>query len=136
MLLRPFSCVLASTKPVLFLLAPLILFSFGMPDTAHAEKQRVQSASALASYKSRQMAAIGIHRLRKSYKSPYSNARYSMQHVSTNVFPVGVHYEGIGFSKISANQAVRNSSFYGTRQIIVARVARGRDGYYSTVYYR
>ena len=136
MLLRPFSCALAPSRFVLLQSICVMLFLFGMSGTAQAQKKTVRSASSVANYKSRQMAAIGIHRLRKPYKSRYSRARYGMRHVRSSAVPSGARYEGVGYSSISANRAIRNSSFYGRRPIVAASVSRGRDGYFAAVYYK
>jgi hypothetical protein len=103
---------------------------------AHAGQRRVSSASDLASYKSRQMASIGIDRLRTRFKSPNSTAPFGMRHVLRHLMPVNASYEGIGFSATSAKQAIRSACFYGRRPMVAYSVARGRDGYFATVYYR
>ncbi|WP_149752636.1 hypothetical protein [Rubripirellula obstinata] len=124
---------------ILFFLT-LLMISFVIPGDASAQrvKSRTSSLSVkeMAAQKSRKMAAIGINRLRKPYKSRYSNARYGMRHVGSGALPVGARYEGVGYSSYSARQAIRNASFYGRRPMVGARVARGRDGYFAAVYYR
>lgn len=45
-------------------------------------------------------------------------------------------YEGVGFSSRSAQQAIRNCCFYGTRPAIEIGVSRGRNGWYACVRYR
>lgn len=47
----------------------------------------------------------------------------------------GGSYEGNGFGA-TAQQAIQNSCFWGTRQPIQIGVARGANGYYATVFYR
>lgn len=139
MLLRQLSCVYVNrhvhTRMILFSF-PLLLMTFAMPGDAAAQRKSSLSVNEMAARKSRQMASIGINRLRKPYKSPYSNAPYGMRHVGSGALPAGAKYEGVGYSSYSASQAIRNASFYGRRPMVGARVARGRDGYFAAVYYR
>ena len=45
-------------------------------------------------------------------------------------------YEGVGFSSVSAQQAIRNCCYYGQRTPIEIAVSRGRNGWYACVRYR
>ena len=45
-------------------------------------------------------------------------------------------YEGVGFSTVSAQQAIRNCCYYGQRTPIEIGVSRGRNGWYACVRYR
>ena len=45
-------------------------------------------------------------------------------------------YEGVGFSAVSAQQAIRNCCYYGQRTQIEIGVSRGRNGWYACVRYR
>jgi hypothetical protein len=45
-------------------------------------------------------------------------------------------YEGVGFSAVSAQQAIRNCCYYGQRTPIEIAVSRGRNGWYACVRYR
>jgi hypothetical protein len=121
---------------ILVCLSVVLIVSVALPNQASAQRSSKRSVNRMATIKSRKMAAIGIDRLRKPYKSPYSNARYGMRHVGGGALPAGAKYEGVGFSSYSANQAIRNASFYGRRPLIVAKVARGPDGYFAVAYYR
>lgn len=47
----------------------------------------------------------------------------------------GGSYEGNGFGA-TADQAIRNSCFWGQRTPIEIGVARGANGYYATIFYR
>ena len=44
--------------------------------------------------------------------------------------------EGVGFSTLSPQDAIKNCCYYGKCQPIDIGVARGRDGWYATVLYR
>lgn len=109
-------------------------FCFGRD--AQAGQRKISSASDLASYKSQQMASLGIDRLRTRSRSPHSSAPYGMRHVLKHLMPANARYEGVGFSATSAKQAIRSACFYGRRPMVAYSVARGRDGYFATVYYR
>jgi hypothetical protein len=45
-------------------------------------------------------------------------------------------YEGVGYSAVSAQQAIRNCCYYGQRTPIEIAVSRGRNGWYACVRYR
>lgn len=45
-------------------------------------------------------------------------------------------YEGVGFSTVSADQAISRCCYWGQRTAIGIGVARGRNGWYATVLYR
>jgi len=45
-------------------------------------------------------------------------------------------YEGVGFSTISAQAAIRNCCYYGQRTPVEIGVSRGRNGWYACVRYR
>jgi hypothetical protein len=45
-------------------------------------------------------------------------------------------YEGVGFSTVSADDAIRKCCFYGQRSPVGVGVARGNNGWYATVLYR
>ena len=47
----------------------------------------------------------------------------------------GGSFEGNGFGA-TADQAIRNSCFWGQRTPIEIGVARGANGYYATIFYR
>lgn len=46
------------------------------------------------------------------------------------------HYEGVGFSTVSADDAIRRCCYWGQRTPIGIGVARGSSGWYATVLYR
>ena len=45
-------------------------------------------------------------------------------------------YEGVGFSTVSADDAIRKCCFWGQRTPLGIGVARGSNGWYATVIYR
>ena len=45
-------------------------------------------------------------------------------------------YEGVGFSTVSADQAISRCCYWGQRTAIGIGVARGHNGWYATVLYR
>lgn len=45
-------------------------------------------------------------------------------------------YEGVGFSTVSADDAIRKCCYWGQRTAIGIGVARGNNGWYATVLYR
>ncbi len=45
-------------------------------------------------------------------------------------------YEGVGFSTVSADAAIRQCCYWGQRSPTGVGVARGRNGWYATVLYR
>jgi len=45
-------------------------------------------------------------------------------------------YEGVGFSTVSADQALRNCCFYGQRQIVESAVVQGNRGWFACIRYR
>jgi hypothetical protein len=94
-----------------------------------------QSPQQWAQIKSQRMASLGIGRL-LAPPSGNSIAPYGMRHVYPLRRPSGARREGVGYSPFSASEAMRNACFYGRRPIVASSVARGRDGYYATVYYR
>lgn len=47
----------------------------------------------------------------------------------------GTYYEGIGFSTVSAEAAIRNSCFWGKRRPREIGVARGSRGWFAVVWY-
>ncbi len=48
----------------------------------------------------------------------------------------GGRAEGVGFSSVSRQDAIRRSCYWGTRPVKQIGVTRGRDGWYATVIYR
>lgn len=46
------------------------------------------------------------------------------------------HYEGVGFSTVSADDAVRKCCYWGQRTPSGIGVVRGANGWYATVLYR
>lgn len=57
-----------------------------------------------------------------------------MRHVGGS-FGAG-RYEGVGFSTVSADDAIRRCCYYGQKQIVEYGVARGARGWYATVLYK
>jgi hypothetical protein len=47
----------------------------------------------------------------------------------------GGRREGIGFSPVSADAAIKNCCFWGKYRVREVGVARGRKGYYAVVWY-
>jgi len=45
-------------------------------------------------------------------------------------------YEGVGYSPVSPDAAMRNCCFYGQRQIVESAVVRGTNGWYACIRYR
>ncbi len=45
-------------------------------------------------------------------------------------------YEGVGFSTVSADDAVKKCCYWGQRTPVGIGVARGNNGWYATVLYR
>lgn len=45
-------------------------------------------------------------------------------------------YEGVGFSPVSPDAAMRNCCFYGQRTIVESAVVRGSNGWYACIRYR
>ncbi|MFM8572546.1 MAG: hypothetical protein ACKOAU_13195 [Pirellula sp.] len=45
-------------------------------------------------------------------------------------------YEGVGFSSVSADDAITRCCYWGQRQAVGIGVARGSNGWYATVLYR
>lgn len=45
-------------------------------------------------------------------------------------------YEGVGFSSISADAAIRNCCYWGQRTPVEIGVAKGRSGWFACVRYR
>ena len=45
-------------------------------------------------------------------------------------------YEGVGFSTVSADDAIRKCCYWGQRSPVGIGVARGSNGWYATVLYR
>ena len=45
-------------------------------------------------------------------------------------------FEGVGWSTVSAQSAIRNCCYWGRRTPVDIGVARGRDGWYACVLYR
>ncbi len=45
-------------------------------------------------------------------------------------------YEGVGFSTVSADDAIRKCCYWGQRTPVGIGVARGNNGWYATVLYR
>jgi hypothetical protein len=109
---------------------------FALAAIAFTPSANAQAAYRMAQMKSQRMANIGFQRLRLARKSPYSIARNGMRHVMPFRRPLSARREGVGFSLYSPSQALRNACHYGSRPIIASSVARGRDGYYATVFYR
>lgn len=57
-----------------------------------------------------------------------------MRHVGGSLGSGG--YEGVGFSTISADDAIRKCCYWGQRTPTGIGVARGANGWYATVLYR
>lgn len=53
-----------------------------------------------------------------------------------HVGQVSGYFEGVGFSTVSSDAAIRNCCFWGQRTPIEIGVARGDDGWYACVHYR
>jgi len=45
-------------------------------------------------------------------------------------------YEGVGFSPVSPDAAMRNCCFYGQRTIVESAVVRGANGWFACIRYR
>ncbi len=45
-------------------------------------------------------------------------------------------YEGVGFSTVSADDAIRKCCYWGQRSPVGIGVSRGNNGWYATVLYR
>ncbi len=45
-------------------------------------------------------------------------------------------YEGVGFSTVSSDDAIRKCCYWGQRSPVGIGVARGNNGWYATVLYR
>jgi hypothetical protein len=45
-------------------------------------------------------------------------------------------FEGVGFSTVSADQALRNCCYYGQRQIVESAVVQGNRGWFACIRYR
>ena len=45
-------------------------------------------------------------------------------------------FEGVGYSSVSADQALRNCCYYGQRTIVESAVVRGDRGWFACVRYR
>jgi hypothetical protein len=45
-------------------------------------------------------------------------------------------FEGVGFSTVSADDAIRKCCYWGQRSPVGIGVARGQNGWYATVLYR
>jgi hypothetical protein len=45
-------------------------------------------------------------------------------------------FEGVGFSTVSADDAIRKCCYWGQRSPVGIGVARGSNGWYATVLYR
>lgn len=123
--------VSAQTKTIRIVSAFVVVVT----SASFSESANGQSAYRIAQMKSQRMANVGISRLAQA-KSPYSTAPVGMRHIQPLRRPLGARYEGVGYSASSPAQAIRNACFYGHRPIKTYAVARGRDGYYATVYYR
>ena len=67
------------------------------------------------------------------WKAEQSARMGSVQHIGGGFG--GGSFEGNGFGP-TADQAIRNSCFWGQRTPIEIGVARGANGYYATVFYR
>ncbi len=63
-----------------------------------------------------------------------ANRGMRAQHVGGGF--AGGQSEGVGFSTMSPESAIRASCYWGTRPVHQIGVARGRDGWYATVIYR
>ncbi len=75
------------------------------------------------------VAAIGS----AQWKAEQSARMGSVQHIGGGFG--GGSFEGNGFGA-TADQAIRNSCFWGQRTPIEIGVARGANGYYATIFYR
>ncbi len=67
-------------------------------------------------------------------KAQQQAAEGRMRHVGGSLGSGG--YEGVGFSTRSAEDAIRQSCYWGQRQPTGVGVARGANGWYATVLYR
>jgi hypothetical protein len=68
--------------------------------------------------------------------SAYESASISAQ-VGVAAHRGGVYaFEGVGFSTVSADQAIRNCCYYGQRAIVESAVVRGSRGWFACVRYR
>lgn len=67
-------------------------------------------------------------------KSNQQAAEGRMRHVGGS-FGSG-RYEGVGFSTVSADHAIRNCCYWGQRTPVAIGVSRGANGWYATVLYR
>lgn len=45
-------------------------------------------------------------------------------------------YEGVGFSPVSADAALRNCCYWGRREVVESAVVRGNRGWFACVRYR
>jgi hypothetical protein len=115
---------------------PLLLIVVAAAIQLTAPNAEAQSPMQLAIAKSQAMASVGFDQLRTPYKSPYSTAPIGMYHIAPQIQPRFTRAEGVGFSPISAEQAIRNACHFGQRPIVAYAVVLGNDGYYATVYYR
>ena len=91
-------------------------------NTAHVAQHAVQGAVAgatggIAQAKAETQARQGV-----------------MRHVGGS-FGAG-RYEGVGFSTVSADDAIRRCCYYGQKPIVEYGVARGARGWYATVLYK
>lgn len=67
-------------------------------------------------------------------KSNTQAAQGRMRHVGGSMG--SGHYEGVGFSSRSADEAIRNCCYWGQKTPIDIATARGANGWYATVIYR
>lgn len=67
-------------------------------------------------------------------KSAVQAAANRLHHVRGS-FGAG-RYEGVGYSTVSAQDAIQRSCYWGQKTPIDIGVARGRNGWYATVIYR
>lgn len=78
-------------------------------------------------------AACAVKSLAQS-KAEKQAARGSCYHVGGG-FGNG-RYEGVGYSSVSADDAIRRCCYWGRLSPVDIGVARGRSGWYATVIYR
>lgn len=79
----------------------------------------------------------GIRNLKLPGKSPYSTAPNRMVHVGKNLgFSPGAHFEGVGYSSRSPDEALRKCCYWGTKPVVDKAVVRGPDGFYACVHYK
>lgn len=96
------------------------------------------------------MLYCGIAEAKPSKKNSYTNNVYSSGDTSTaqgvaqiqadkgycGHFGGNSGYEGVGYSTISSDHAIRNCCYWGQKTPVDIGVARGRNGWFACVRYR